>query len=142
MKKIIPYIKRFIITFTFLAYVFSIFSFPAFSIYHFLNATQTVAAKGNNQKNSIPLLNEDNREILNKDNIENFADHTFNKQLKKFNVTGAVSTIVKDNNSIFEKRYGYSDLDKKIPESFCEYFMLLSSKIKLLYIIVRLPCYI
>jgi CubicO group peptidase (beta-lactamase class C family) len=115
MKKIITYIRRFIIVFTIVAYVFPILCFPAFSIYHFLNTKQTVAAKDNNQKNSIPLLNEDNREILNKDNIENFADHTFNEQLKKFNVPGAVFTVVKDNNVIFEKGYGYSDLDKKTP---------------------------
>ncbi|AWI05481.1 serine hydrolase domain-containing protein [Clostridium drakei] len=113
MKKIISCIRKFIIIFTFVAYVFPIFCFPAVSIYHFLNAKQTVVAKDNNPKNSILLLNEDNRETLTKDNIENFADHTFNEQLKKFNVPGAVFTVVKDNKVIFEKGYGYSDLDKK-----------------------------
>ncbi|AKA68153.1 serine hydrolase domain-containing protein [Clostridium scatologenes] len=115
MKKFITYIRRFIIVFTLVAYVFPIFCFPAVTIYHFLNAKETVSAKGNDQKSSISLLGENTKESLNKDSIENFADHMFNEQLKKFNVPGAVFTVVKDNKVIFEKGYGYSDLDKKIP---------------------------
>ncbi|NMM65966.1 beta-lactamase family protein [Clostridium sp. P21] len=115
MKKIITYIRTFIIIFTLVAYVFPIFCFPAVTIYHFLNAKETVSAKGNNQESSIPLLGESNKESLNKDSIENFADKMFNEQLKKFNVPGAVFTVVKDNKVIFEKGYGYSDLNKKTP---------------------------
>lgn len=75
MKKIITHIKKFLILFTLVAYIFPILSFPIVSVYYILNTQQTVTAKDNNEKNPIPLLNDNNREPLNKDNVHGSRIH-------------------------------------------------------------------
>lgn len=113
MKKVIAYTQRFLIIFVLIAYIFPYFYSSAAVIYHVFNTTQTVSAKESKEKSTPPLLNNQNKEPLNKENVEKFADNTFNEQLKKFNVPGAVFAVVKDNTVLFEKGYGYSDIDKK-----------------------------
>ncbi len=115
MKKLITYMQKFLIIFVLVAYIFPVLCFPLFNLSSILNTQETVTAKNNNEKNPAPLLDDINKEPLNKDNVEKFADSIFNEQLKKFNVPGAVFTVVKDNNVLFEKGYGYSDIDKKTP---------------------------
>lgn len=115
MKKVIAYTQRFLIIFILIAYIFPYFYSSADVIYHVFNTTQTVSAKETKEKSISPLLNNQNKEPLNKENVEKFADNTFNEQLKKLNVPGAVFAVVKDNTVLFEKGYGYSDVDKKTP---------------------------
>lgn len=115
MKKFIAYTQRFLIIFVLIAYIFPYFYSSAAVIYHVFNTTQTVSAKETKEKSIPPLLNNQSKEPLNRDNVEKFADSTFNEQLKKFNVPGAVFAVVKDNTVLFEKGYGYSDIDKKTP---------------------------
>lgn len=115
MKNFTTYMRKFLILITLVAYIFPILGFPIVNMYYILNPQQTVTAKDNNEKNTASLLDDNNKEPLNRDNVEKFADSTFNEQLKKFDVPGAVFAVVKDNNVIFEKGYGYSDIDKKTP---------------------------
>lgn len=115
MKKFINCMQKLLIIFVLVAYIFPILFFPIISLPHILNTEQTVTAKNSKEKSPKSLLNATVKEPLNKENIAEFADSTFNEELKKFNVPGAVVAVVKDNNVIFEKGYGYSDIDKKIP---------------------------
>ena len=115
MKKPITYMQRFLIVFVLVAYIFPSLCSLIVNLPHILNTQQTVTAKDNKEKSATPLLGGINKESLNKENVEKFADGLFNEQLKKFNVPGAVFAVVKDNTVLFEKGYGYSDIDKKIP---------------------------
>ncbi|MCB2310442.1 beta-lactamase family protein [Clostridium tagluense] len=115
MKKSTTYMQRFLIIFIVIAYVLPSLCFQIKSLAHILSTDQTVKTKESKEKNSISLLANNNKEPLNKDNVEKFADGLFNEQIKKFNVPGAVFAVVKDNTVLFEKGYGYSDIDKKIP---------------------------
>ncbi|MFT5872967.1 MAG: CubicO group peptidase (beta-lactamase class C family) [Clostridium sp.] len=115
MKKSITYMQRFLIIFVLIAYILPSLCFQIKCLTHIVSTTQTVTTKESKQKNSMSLLGSNNKEPLNKDNVEKFADGLFNEQLKKFNVPGAVFAVVKDNAVLFEKGYGYSDIDKKIP---------------------------
>ncbi|NET86367.1 MAG: serine hydrolase [Moorea sp. SIO1F2] len=47
--------------------------------------------------------------------IEEFSDNFFVNQMTENNIPGAVFTLVKDDNIIFSKGYGYANLEDKIP---------------------------
>jgi len=49
--------------------------------------------------------------------ISAFFDGLLPQQIEKANVAGAVVTVVKDGKVLFEKGYGYSDVEKKTPVS-------------------------
>lgn len=115
MKKLITYIKRFIICFSLVAYIFPTLCASICSFRYIVNSNATVSAKENKKEFSAPLLNSSSTETLNKDNVQKFADTIFNQELRRFNVPGAVLSVVKDNHVLFEKGYGYSDIDKKTP---------------------------
>lgn len=115
LKKSITYMQRFLIIIIIIAYVLPFLCFQIKCLAHILSTKQTVTTTESKEKNSISLLGNNNKEPLNKDNVEKFADGLFNEQLKKFKVPGAVFAVVKDNTVLFEKGYGYSDIDKKIP---------------------------
>jgi CubicO group peptidase (beta-lactamase class C family) len=52
---------------------------------------------------------------LTTDDLAAFMDSILPFQLKQENVAGAVIIVVKDGNVLFQKGYGYSDVEKKIP---------------------------
>lgn len=115
MKKIKAYIRNFIFFFVLIAYILPYLCSPILTLSHMLNTKKVIIAQDTKEKNSTSLLSSQNKEPLNKNNVEKFADSIFNEQLKKYNVPGAVFAVVKDNNVLFEKGYGYSDIDNKIP---------------------------
>ena len=52
---------------------------------------------------------------LTADDLAAFTDGIVPMQLKRENIAGGVVIVVKDGKVLFEKGYGYSDVDKKIP---------------------------
>src|SRR5437764_483624 len=53
--------------------------------------------------------------ILTKQDFETFLDALIPSQLRTRNVAGAVVSVVKDGQTLFQKGYGYADLDSKKP---------------------------
>lgn len=51
----------------------------------------------------------------NKGDMKVFMDSTFQKKMKEDHIPGAVITVVKDGQVIFNKGYGYADLENKVP---------------------------
>lgn len=49
------------------------------------------------------------------DDFAKFADKFINEEMKENNVPGVILSVVKDGDIIFEKGYGYSDLEKNTP---------------------------
>ena len=47
--------------------------------------------------------------------VEKFADQFFNRPKIKEKLTGAAFVVVKDDQVLFKKGYGYADLEKKRP---------------------------
>ncbi|WP_333861780.1 serine hydrolase domain-containing protein [Clostridium sp.] len=115
MKKAITYIQRFLIIFVIIAYSLPYFCCPISIVYHMLSTKNTTISENKKVKSNTSLLSNQNKETLTEDNVEKFADSIFNEQLKKFNVPGAVFTVVNKNKILFQKGYGYSDIDKKVP---------------------------
>jgi CubicO group peptidase (beta-lactamase class C family) len=52
---------------------------------------------------------------LTRADVEAFIDGILPIQLQRENIAGAVVCVVKDGQVLFEKGYGYSDVDKKVP---------------------------
>jgi len=52
---------------------------------------------------------------LDSETVSEFSDEFFKKNMEKYDVPGAVITIVKGNKVLFSKGYGYSDVDNSIP---------------------------
>lgn len=52
-------------------------------------------------------------EIENNDDVKNFMDNYFNKNMEKYSVPGASVVVVKDNKEVFKMGYGYSNLESK-----------------------------
>ena len=52
-------------------------------------------------------------EIENNDDVKNFMDNYFNKNMEKYSVPGALVVVVKDNKEVFKMGYGYSNLESK-----------------------------
>lgn len=50
----------------------------------------------------------------NAEEIQKFADQFFKKEMEKLKIPGAVFAVVKDNKVLFQKGYGYSNLEKGI----------------------------
>ena len=49
------------------------------------------------------------------DELEAFFDGVLTLQLREYNVPGAAVALVKDNEIIFSKGYGFADLENRIP---------------------------
>lgn len=54
-------------------------------------------------------------ESIDSGELERYIDTAFNNNMKKYNIPGAVISIVKDGEIILSKGYGYADLEEKIP---------------------------
>lgn len=55
------------------------------------------------------------QKIIDRKDLESFLDKVFAEQMPKYNIPGAVFTLVKDGKIVFSKGYGYADLEKKKP---------------------------
>jgi CubicO group peptidase (beta-lactamase class C family) len=53
------------------------------------------------------------QKVIDRKELEPFLDKLFAEQMPKYNIPGAVFTLVKDGKIIFSKGYGYADLEKK-----------------------------
>lgn len=68
-----------------------------------LGSVSVPTAQAANHKGSGPANTEE---------IKKFADQFFKKEMKKRGIPGAVFVVVKDNKVLFQKGYGYSDVEK------------------------------
>lgn len=53
--------------------------------------------------------------VLNRTELEDFSNRYFEKKINQKELPGAVISVVKDGRLIFQKGYGYSDLENQIP---------------------------
>ncbi|WP_083492842.1 serine hydrolase domain-containing protein [Lyngbya aestuarii] len=82
-----------------------------------------------NSQNQVPLLSPEPQKstpkpqtvpptsntLTNPEEIANFFDERFNEQMDKQHIPGGVVSLVKDGSIIFEKGYGYANVEEEIP---------------------------
>ena len=79
--------------------------------------SSAAGAKGTPAATSAPAVAAVHGQELTAADLSAFLDGIIPQQIEKADIAGAVVTVVKDGNVLFEKGYGYSDAEKKIPVS-------------------------
>lgn len=84
---------------------------------------------------SVPHLgapvNLKHREPTDPAEIETFLDQLFNQQMEEYHFAGIAAVVVKDGQTLFQKGYGYSDLENQIPVNPAETLFRIGSITKL-----------
>jgi CubicO group peptidase (beta-lactamase class C family) len=52
---------------------------------------------------------------MTREDLESFVDGIMSQRLERDNIAGAAIAVVKDGAVLFEKGYGYADVEKRIP---------------------------
>src|SRR5215213_2909919 len=75
-----------------------------------LSSKAIFSQTGGNKSKENPV-----QEVIERKDLESFLDKIFAEQMPKYNIPGAVFTLVKEDKIFFSKGYGYADLEKKKP---------------------------
>lgn len=59
-------------------------------------------------------VNEKHLDVNNSEDLQQFMDEFFKKNMDKYSVPGAAIAVVKDSKEVFKKGYGYSDVKEKV----------------------------
>jgi CubicO group peptidase (beta-lactamase class C family) len=63
--------------------------------------------------------------------IETFLDQLFNQQMKEYHFAGITAVVVKDGQTLFQKGYGFSEIENQIPVNPAETLFRIGSVTKL-----------